>query len=260
MAIGGLNPAAQGWLAHPGLDSWRSWAQAVEADRAQGMAMPAALNRLAATWPQAGDRLPRFVPHTDLPEGMAYEAFIHHARAVPTRENWHDGFNALCWMRLPELKWHFNRLQAEAIERDGIQARRGPVRDAITVFDENGLFLQTTDDLWEAIVSRDWHRAFVGLSGQWSNSRWLIAGHALLDNLTRPFKGITAHVLRWPNDWGWDEQRLAGHMVQRLSAQALAQKPFTPLPVMGIPGWMDGQHDEGFYADEAVFRRRRRAD
>jgi len=234
------------------------------------MSMAKALNRLAGSFPERSSLtssalvatatsrgLPRFVPHTEMPEGMAYEAFIHNECAVPTRENWHDGFNALCWMRMPALKWHFNQLQAEVIARDGIQARRGPVRDAITVFDENGAFLQASDELWAAIVARDWERAFVGLRAHWSPCRWLVAGHALLDNLTRPFKGITAHVLRWPCDWGADEQDLAQGMVQHLSSEVLAHKPFTPLPVMGIPGWMAGQDEPAFFADKNVFRSKR---
>ncbi|HMM24565.1 MAG TPA: DUF3025 domain-containing protein [Pseudoxanthomonas mexicana] len=28
----------------------------------------------------------------------------------------------------------------------------------------------------------------------------------------------------------------------------------TPLPVLGVPGWWDGNADPAFYADAAVFR------
>ena len=244
-------------LTHPGLNSWRDGVQAVEADRAKGLSMPTALNRLAASLPIARDRLPRFVAQSELPDGVAYEAFVHDQRAVPTRENWHDGFNALCWMRLPELKWHFNRLQAEALMRNGVQAQRGPVRDALTVLDENGMCLQISDEVWAAIRAHDWTRAFVDLRSHWAQARWVIMGHALLDNLTRPFKGITAHVMHWPTEWGDDEDRLAKEMVNRLSAEALMAKPFTPLPVMGIPNWMPGQGERAFYADERVFRKKK---
>ncbi|GAA5231162.1 hypothetical protein GCM10025794_35750 [Massilia kyonggiensis] len=37
----------------------------------------------------------RFVPQADLPEGVAYEAFIGATGGVPTRENLHDFFNGL---------------------------------------------------------------------------------------------------------------------------------------------------------------------
>ncbi|MFN7122209.1 MAG: DUF3025 domain-containing protein, partial [Hydrogenophaga sp.] len=31
-------------------------------------------------------------------------------------------------------------------------------------------------------------------------------------------------------------------------------KPFTPLPVLGVPGWWPANEDAGFYADASVFR------
>ena len=216
--------------------------------------MAAALQHLVEALPSPHGDWPRFVPAHDLPPGMPYETHIHTQRAVPTRDNWHDGFNALCWLRLPALKWHFNRLQAEVIARDGLRAQRGPVRDAITVFDENGLFLQAPDALWAAIVAREWRHAFVDLQALWAQCRWVILGHALLDHLSRPFKGITAHVLRWPTAWGADEAVLAERMVHQLTPEVLAAKPFVPLPVMGMPGWMAGQDAPGFFLDETVFR------
>jgi capsid protein len=81
----------------------------------------AELNRLA--------RAPvHFVAQSDLPNsGTAYEQFIFEAGQVPTRENLHDFFNALCWMRFPRTKKRLNQLQAAEIAAAGIQAVRGPV-------------------------------------------------------------------------------------------------------------------------------------
>ena len=42
-----------------------------------------------------------------------------------------------------------------------------------------------------------------------------------------------------------------------LSADALRQKPFTPLPVLGVPGWWQDNQDPAFYGDAGVFRPRR---
>ena len=82
------------------------------------------------------------MPQAALPDGCAYEAHIHATGAVPTRDNLHDFFNALVWLHFPTAKRLLNRLQAAAIARDGVQASRGPVRDAATLFDENAvLFL-----------------------------------------------------------------------------------------------------------------------
>src|SRR5256885_7318982 len=46
----------------------------------------------------------RFVPQHDLPEGTAYEQFIFETRCIPTRDNLHDFFNGLIWLRWPALK------------------------------------------------------------------------------------------------------------------------------------------------------------
>ncbi|WP_432784954.1 DUF3025 domain-containing protein [Oligella sp. MSHR50489EDL] len=39
-----------------------------------------------------------------------------------------------------------------------------------------------------------------------------------------------------------------------LSAENLAAKPYIPLPIFGIPGWHQDQHQVGFYEDKEVFR------
>jgi hypothetical protein len=41
-----------------------------------------------------------------------------------------------------------------------------------------------------------------------------------------------------------------------LAAEGLSTAVFTPLPVLGVPGWRPGQ-DEDFYLDETVFRPKR---
>jgi hypothetical protein len=105
------------------------------------MALPDALNLQAGELPAAA--LPvRFVPQpAELLDG-AYERHIHLRREVPTREGWHDFFNGLCWLRFPQTKQVLNRLQADAVaatlaQQGGLQGPRGPLRDALTLFDEN---------------------------------------------------------------------------------------------------------------------------
>ncbi|HZY15608.1 MAG TPA: DUF3025 domain-containing protein, partial [Ramlibacter sp.] len=48
-----------------------------------------------------------------------------------------------------------------------------------------------------------------------------------------------------------------GWLAAQCSAPALAAKPFTPLPVLGIPGWWAGNEDFSFYDDPLVFRPRK---
>ena len=198
----------------------------------------------------------RFVPQQALPAGAAYESFIFAHGRVPTREGLHDFFNGLAWLAFPRAKQALNRLQAEAIARDGISARRGPVRDAITVFDENGALLRAPAPLWEALVDRDWRRLFVDLRPLWGEARLLVFGHALLEQLASPRKPLTAHV--WRADAALDSIADAdAWLAARCTAQALAAKPFTPLPVLGVPGWWPGNENFSFYDDSLVFRPRR---
>ncbi|MFW9622167.1 MAG: DUF3025 domain-containing protein, partial [Macromonas sp.] len=43
-------------------------------------------------------------------------------------------------------------------------------------------------------------------------------------------------------------------LAQQLAPDWLARKPFTPLPVLGVPGWWPANADPTFYADAQVFR------
>ncbi len=194
----------------------------------------------------------RFVPQAELPAGMAYEQFIFEQQRVPTRDGLHDFFNGLVWLHFPQAKHRLNQLQAAQIAADGVLPVRGPVRDAITVFDENAALLQAPDALWESLAARDWQRLFIGLRPLWSQARLTLFGHALLEKLVSPRKAITAHVYRVPLDLA--PAGLDAWLAQDLQAPRLAAKPFVPLPVLGVPGWWPAQQDAAFYADAQVFR------
>ena len=43
--------------------------------------------------------------------------------------------------------------------------------------------------------------------------------------------------------------------VQQLTPERLADRPFLPLPVLGVPSWWPANEDAAFYDDPAVFRR-----
>lgn len=194
----------------------------------------------------------RFVPQSALPPDQAYEQFIFETGQVPTRDGLHDFFNGLIWRQFPLAKRRLNALQAAQIAADGVQATRGPVRDAITVFDENAALLQAPDELWNALCRREWPRLFGELRPLWADARLLLFGHALLEKLVQPRKAITAHVLRVPA--GLVPGALDAWLARTLTADALAGKPFLPLPVLGVPGWWPANEAPDFYADAQVFR------
>ncbi len=239
-------------MAH-GLDGIDWHAPWLAAYRAVGepLAQQVAAGRSCAEVLDGADAPVRFVPQAELPAGLAYEQFIFEQQRVPTRDGLHDFFNGLVWLHFPQAKRRLNQLQAAQIAADGVLPVRGPVRDAITVFDENAALLQAPDALWEALAARDWQRLFIGLRPLWTQARLTLFGHALLEKLVSPRKAITAHVYRVPLDLAPDA--LDAWLAQDLQAPRLAGKPFVPLPVLGVPGWWPEQ-DAAFYADARVFR------
>lgn len=215
-----------------------------------GLSLPQALTL------RSGASRPHFVPQSQLPGGMAYEQFIFDTGQVPTREGLHDFFNGLVWLRFPATKHLLNRLQAAQLAATGVGQVRGPVRDGITLFDENAVLMQAPDALWNALIARDWTRLFVDLRSLWTQARLVLFGHALLEKLVAPYKSITGHVFREPVPLalGHDLAAWDRWLAQRLADTELGAKPFTPLPVLGVPGWWPANQAVDFYTDTQVFR------
>jgi hypothetical protein len=236
-----------------------------------GEAFAAAFNRRAALLALRNHRdLPiAFVPQESLPEGMAYEEFISATGNVPTRENLHDFFNGLVWQTFPLIKRELNALQAAQIAAASGNKARGPARDAATIFDENAALLVVrassegralADELrahcWEAALFEK--RAMFGPDAE----LWLF-GHALMEKLVAPRKAITAHVrivfaapAYFELDAAARRAWLDAHMAQHLRDEGLRTSSFTPLPLLGVPGWWPDQ-DRAFYLDTSVFRPKR---
>ena len=212
----------------------------------------------------------RFVPQSSLPSGVAYEQFIFDTQQCPTRDGLHDFFNALYWDQFPRTKARLNQLQAEQIAKLGSVTQRGAVRDALTVFDENGALLIAPPELWDALIAMDWQRLFVTLRPLWQQARLIPFGHALLEKLVHPRKPITAHVyiaqftikniankaINTPATAKFYSQ-LDAFIAADLTAEKLASKPFAPLPILGVPNWWAANENPQFYDDETVFRKRR---
>ena len=247
--MSGAVPAA--WhafdLSPPWLGPYRRQAERVVASIRHGATVAQALN----------DELPvdepirleggclRFVDASALPSDRAYESHIALTATVPSRDNRHDLFNGLVWLRFPALKRRLNELQAAEIAARGVGSERGPLRDALTLFDENGALLMAPSPLTDALQRRDWQRLFVTGRDAWRDAELTLFGHALLDKLTAPRKPITAHVLVVDRD---------ADLLAQFSAERLAAKPFAALPVLGVPGWWTANEAPAFYADPAVFR------
>ncbi len=209
-----------------------------------------------------------FIEQDDLPAGTAYEAHIARTGEVPTRRNLHDFFNALVWFAYPRLKATLNARQARAIERDGVGGARGAERDFLTLFDENAvLFVCADASLSAALTAFDWKRLFVDERAAWgSRCEARVFGHALLEKLIAPYKACTGHawiVAAPPEYFGWPRDRqdrwLDCTVVESLVQGALDNRRYSPLPVLGVPGFWPANADPAFYDDAHVFRTARRA-
>lgn len=189
----------------------------------------------------------RFIEQSQLPVGEPYESFIARTACVPTRDNLHDLFNGLMWLSYPKSKRRLNALQAQQIAVHGAGGPRGPLRDAMTLFDENAAVLRAPASLVDALRRRDWNTLFVERRAHWKSAQLVVFGHALLEKLMQPRKAITAHV--WLVEELTDEALAAS-----LTAGRLTAKDFLPLPVLGVPGWWAANEEPGFYDDAEVFR------
>jgi hypothetical protein len=229
----------------PWLAPYRECGQAVAASVANGASVAQALNE--ALDAGGGIRLDagalRFVLQSELPREMAYESHVHRFARVPTRDHLHDFFGGLVWLHHPALKREINERHAFEIDRHGDRGSRGAVRDALTLFDENGALVEAPADLLELLRARRWHELFVQQRNRWASQvRVTLVGHALLEKLVAPFKAITAHAIAAP---------LVGTPLD------LSKAALMPLPVLGIPGWWADNAVSGFYGDAAVFRGQR---
>lgn len=222
-------PAGLDWSA-PWLSPYRDCGPPVQARWQQDTPLWEALNALR----RCG--MPCFVAAPPvLPQG--YEQHVGRHGEVPTRENVHDLLNGLVWLRFPDLKRRLNELHLQAPPAP--PGRRGPLRDALTLLDENGALFEGPQALWEALKARQWRRLFIELRPLWRDARLTLVGHGLLEQLAQPRKPLTAHVL---------------HADTPLTAEVLSAKPFAPLPVLGVPGWWPANESPSFYDDPQVFR------
>jgi Protein of unknown function (DUF3025) len=235
------------WQA-PWWQPWRDLGERVATDVHSGFSVYEALNAYAEATPV------RFVAQSALPEGQAYETFIFETKTVPTRDNLHDFFNGLAWLRFPLIKARLNALQYAEIQKHGVQQLRGAFRDALTLFDENAAFLCT--DLHAPVIAalreHDWPTAFQTHRRLLAEHPPVLFGHALLEKLVSPYKSIVAHV--FPARSAMNSEALDATVSAQLSESSLIPKPFVPLQVLGVPSWWAANASPDFYTDSTVFR------
>ncbi|OXL18105.1 DUF3025 domain-containing protein [Psychrobacter sp. DAB_AL32B] len=225
----------------------------------------------------------RFVSQDALPEGEAYESFIATTGNIPTRDNLHDLFNGSIWLTFPKTKALLNYYHMCEIAKKGISTSRGRVRDTITVFDENGAVLVTTEpSIGEALIDFDWQASLITPRECWDNPQQISAddknnakaavyifGHALLEKLLQPRKPLCAHSviiyvsaeffkLKRSERIEYLDNQLAEYMHDLLSREDVTPRKLSPLPILGVPHFWAENANPSFYEDNQVFRSGRR--
>ena len=166
-------------------------------------------------------------------------------------DNRHDLFNALCWLAFPRTKARINALHAAEIPREG--GRRGRLRDLLTIFDEGGALVACADEGLNALIRGfRWKELFWDQRERVRSSmRFVVLGHAVLEQALEPRPGITCKALFVDEGSDLDSQAAAwlAHLPAGASPRLLA-----PLPIFGFPGWLRGGEQPGFYDDRRWFR------
>ena len=196
----------------------------------------------------------------------SYEARAFLTGEVATRAgNRHDLFNALIWLAFPLTKAALNRRHVAALRLAEKQpgAVRGPLRDALTQFDECGVILAgSAPDLWAALCAHRWREVFVDRRDELRRTtRFLVFGHASHDALVAPFLGLCGKALFVEVDGAWldlPEATGLAHLDARLAAlfdtRSFSPRDWQPLPLLGIPGATRDNESPDYYDDPRQFR------
>jgi len=230
------------------------------------------LNALVTPALTSGSGAPiRFVPPAPPSKEFCaqYEVRVFETGEVQTRpDDWHDLFNALVWLAFPKTKAVLNgHHYREICARRGLRSR-GTARDVLTLFDEGGVIVASSDSRLPALLRESlWKDLFWTRRAEVLRSmRFYVFGHALYEKALEPYKGVTAKALILDCepvllDSALERQlpELDARAADYFSrGEALAStRTLPPLPILGIPGWDPASECEAYYDDASQFRPRR---
>ena len=210
----------------------------------------------------------RFVANVDAASSAThYETRIAEFGEIATRENWHDFFNAMSWLSFPDAKSAISERHARLLSVHGkkeIRERSIP-RDVLTLFDEGGVIVTSTDEsLLEHIRRFEWKKLFVERRAEvLTDMKFFLFGHSMLEKALDPYAGVTAKAILFLVDDAFHAFNHAAQM-RHIDARAAAwlmdetnlssSKNFAPLPWLGVPGWWKENESPAFYDDAQYFR------
>jgi hypothetical protein len=210
-----------------------------------------------------------------LPFELQYEPRCYLRGEVPTRAgNWHDLFNALVWLTFPEMKAAMNARHYRAMtgtvafEHQTSASERGGVRDVTTLLDESGVIVVSSNiELIRMMKNFEWKELFWHRRREvLAHMRFYIVGHGLYEKALRPYVGMTGHgmllqVASEFHDLSLEQQLVNVDMLvaEQLRDEEKYRIPdeLSPVPLLGIPGWMAENDNAAFYDNTTYFRRGR---
>ncbi|MEW5755748.1 MAG: DUF3025 domain-containing protein [Pseudomonadota bacterium] len=236
--------------------------------------------RILAAWPHPiktlGGMPLKIVAQDGKPPSFEhhYAPRIYLTGEIQTRtENWHDFFQYLSWFMFPNTKALINATHIpharNRIAGGGALGRRTPIENMLSLFDEGGAVIVSSDPSLLALI-----RAF-----RWKELLWqrrddvmhrlqcITFGHAMYEKALSPYLGMTANAilleceedflgLDWPAKWAWLDDRLVAML--RDSTHLTQPKDLAPFPILGMPGWDAANESEAFYDNTRYFRPGRR--
>ncbi len=209
--------------------------------------------QFVAQQPRSGDFRDGFEPRAYLKGEVQVRAL-----------DWHNLFNAMVWMSFPTTKAVLNARHYESLG-DVSAGNRSAVSDALTLFDEEGVIVLSSDaSLLDLIRNFRWKELFwTRRDDVKKHMRFLLFGHALYHKVLNPFVGMTgkAVLLNVPASTlelqqgelvAAADRRIALHVWDR--SHLTHGREFSPLPVLGVPGWWGDNEREDFYENADYFR------
>jgi Protein of unknown function (DUF3025) len=215
----------------------------------------------------------RFVPQEQGGRSFSaqYEPRCYLRGEVQTRENnWHDLFNALVWLTFPKAKAAINarHYQYLADARKNGTGKRCSGRDMLTLLDESGVLVVCADAELERLLRNfEWKELFwLRRNKVEALMEFCLFGHSLCEKALPPYIGITGHglLLNVAEEYfSWSSARRLAYLDDRLAEYLAAQehcqstRELTPVPLLGVPGWAEGNACPDFYDNYGYFRRGR---
>jgi hypothetical protein len=196
---------------------------------------------------------------------LGYEARAYlHGELQVRSSSWHDLFNVLVWRTFPHAKAALNHAHYES-QHEASGGRRGPRRDALTVFDESGVIVACSDgELLDMVRGFRWHELFwTHRERVLASIRFIVFGHALYEKALAPYVGLTGHAMLFEVEAAYaglsaaaQAQALDERVAARVRDPAVlaSASALSPLPVLGVPGWWADNERAAFYANERYFR------